>query len=114
MAVLGYIAKLNRSLKWFFHKNVPYFYTLSMENVSMSHLTSFSRYQKNVLLSFYLDSWWRLDLRFFLDQPPKQWLTERKRGLKKQKFECLENVKNFLDEIKTFFIVFERVSFGEK
>ena len=69
---------------------------------------------KKMLLSFYLDSWWRLDLRFFLDQPPKQWLTERKRGLKKQKFECLENVKNFLDEIKTFFIVFERVSFGEK
>ena len=30
-----------------------------------------------------------------------------------QKFEYLENKKNFLDEIKTFFIVFEALSFGE-
>ena len=30
-----------------------------------------------------------------------------------QKFEYLENDKSFLDEIKTFFIVFEG-SFGEK
>ena len=31
-----------------------------------------------------------------------------------QKFEYLENEKSFLDEIKTFFIVFEGLSFGEK
>ena len=31
-----------------------------------------------------------------------------------QKFEYLENGKSFLDEIKTFFIVFEGLSFGEK
>ena len=30
-----------------------------------------------------------------------------------QKFEYLENEKSFLDEIKTFFVVFEGVSFGE-
>ena len=31
-----------------------------------------------------------------------------------QKFEYLENGKSFLDEIKTFLIVFEGLSFGEK
>ena len=30
-----------------------------------------------------------------------------------QKFEYLENEKSFLDEIKTLFVVFEGVSFGE-
>ena len=37
-----------------------------------------------------------------------QWLTGKKEGKKKiLKFEYLENEKSFLDEIKTFFIVFE-------
>ena len=31
-----------------------------------------------------------------------------------QKIEYLENEKSFLDEIKTFFIVFEGLSFSEK
>ena len=31
-----------------------------------------------------------------------------------QKYEYLENEKSYLDEIKTFFIVFEGLSFGEK
>ena len=31
-----------------------------------------------------------------------------------QKSQYLENEKSFLDEIKTFFIVFEGLSFGEK
>ena len=31
-----------------------------------------------------------------------------------QKFEYLENEKSFLDEIKTSFIDFEGLSFGEK
>ena len=31
-----------------------------------------------------------------------------------QKFEYLESEKSFLDEIKTFFIAFEGLSFGEK
>ena len=51
-------------------------------------------------------------IRFTLDQPLKQWLTGRKRGEDEiQKFEYLENEKSFLDEIKTFFIVFEGLSF---
>ena len=39
---------------------------------------------------------------------------KRKGRGKIQKFEYLENKKSFLDEIKTFFIVFEGLSFGEK
>ena len=36
-------------------------------------------------------------------------------GRKKlQKFEHLKNEKSFLDEIKTFFIVFKGLSFGEE
>ena len=37
-----------------------------------------------------------------------------KEGKKLQKLEYLKNEKSFLDEIKTFFIVFEELSFGEK
>ena len=41
---------------------------------------------------------------------------EKKEGKTKiQKFECLKKEKSFLDEIKkTFVIVFEGLSFGEK
>ena len=35
-----------------------------------------------------------------------------KEGKKLQKFEYFKNEKSFLDEIKTFFIVFEGLSFG--
>ena len=38
----------------------------------------------------------------------------KKRGRQKYKNLSLENEKSILDEIKTFFIVFEEVSFGEK
>ena len=37
----------------------------------------------------------------------------RRKG-KITKFEYLENEKSFLDEIKTFFIVFDELSFGAK
>ena len=54
-------------------------------------------------------------LSFFLDQSLKQWLTGRKRRKDENaKFEYLQNQKSFLNEIKTFFIVFEGLSFGEK
>ena len=38
----------------------------------------------------------------------------REKGEKIQKCEYLKNEKSFLDEIKTFFIIFEELSFGEK
>ena len=37
-----------------------------------------------------------------------------KEGQKSQKSEYLENEKSFLDEIKTFFIVFKGLSYGDK
>ena len=46
-------------------------------------------------------------LKFLFNQPRKQWLTAKKEGKRQiQIFEYLENKKSFLDEIKTFFIVF--------
>ena len=54
-------------------------------------------------------------LRFIFHQPLKQWLTGRKEGKTEiQKFQYLENKKSFLDEIKSIFIVFEGLSFGDK
>ena len=50
-----------------------------------------------------------------MDQPLKQGLAGKKEGkIEIQTFEYLENEKSFLDELKTFFIVFEVLSFGEK
>ena len=46
-------------------------------------------------------------LRFFLDQPLRQWVAEKKEGKKEiQKFEYLENEKSFFDEIKNVFHCF--------
>ena len=54
-------------------------------------------------------------LRFFSDQPVRQWMTGKKSGEAKiQKFEYTENEKSFFDEIKNFFIVIKGLSFCEK
>ena len=71
-----------------------------MDNVLMPHLTSSSRYQtKCVIKSLFTQLMMSYALRFFLDQPLKQWLTGRKR----REDEYLENEKSFLDEIKNIF-----------
>ena len=41
-------------------------------------------------------------------------MAEKWRSTEIQKFECLENKKSFLGEIKSIFIVFEGLLFGEK
>ena len=69
-----------------------------MIKVSMSHLISFSSYQTKCVIKFLFS------LRFFLDQPLKQWLTGKKEGKTKiQKFKYVKNEKSFLDEIKKVF-----------
>ena len=73
-----------------------------MDKVSMSHLISFSRYKTKYIIKFLfrqlMITW---ILRFFLDQPLKQWLTGKKEGKTKiQKFKNLKNEKSFLDELK--------------
>ena len=63
---------------WSFCKNVPYF---SINGQSFSVTPSFSRYQTKCVIKFsfrqLMTSW---ILRFFLNQPLKQWPTGRKRG----------------------------------
>ena len=52
-----------------------------MDKVSMSHLISFSRYQtKRVIKFLFRQIMMSQTLRFFLNQPLKQWLTGKKRG----------------------------------
>ena len=71
----------------------------------MSHLISFSRYQAKCVIKFlFRQLMTSQTLRFFMDQPPKQWLTGEKRGESANtKFEYLENENSFLDEIKNTF-----------
>ena len=52
-----------------------------MDKVSMSHLTSFSMYQTKCVIKFlFRQMMTSQTLRFFLNQPLKQWLTGKKRG----------------------------------
>ena len=52
-----------------------------MDKVSMSHLTSSSRYQTKCVIKFlFRQLMMSCALRFFLDQPLNQSLTGRKRG----------------------------------
>ena len=46
----------------------------------MSHLISFSRHETKCVKFLFRPLMMSLTLRFFLDQPVKQWLTGRKRG----------------------------------
>ena len=63
----------------FSNKNI--FNTLSMDNVSMSYLFSFLRYQTKCLIKFlYRQLMTSQALRFIFNQPLKWWLTGRKRG----------------------------------
>ena len=51
-----------------------------MDKVLMSHLISFWRYQTKCVTFLFRQLMTYKLLRFFLDQPLKQWLTVRKRG----------------------------------
>ena len=110
MAVLRYLLEVKRGLGLAFGAHFcmvfpwkyPLFNTLSMEKVSMTYLFSFPRHQTKCVIKFLFK---RLmtsySLRFILDQPPKQWLTGRKRGKTEiQKFEYLDNEKSSLDKVK--------------
>ena len=69
----------------------------------MSYLFSFPRYQTKCIIKFLFSQLiMSQTIRFMLGQHLKQWLTGRKRG---------EDGKSFLDEIKTFFVVFEGLFF---
>ena len=124
MAVLGDLAKLRRGLQLTFceiictiiPKKCSVFNTLPMDKVSMSHLISFSRYQTKCVIKFLFRqlmlSW---SLRFFLNQPLKQWLTGKKMGRPKYKnLNISRATRAFSMKSKTFFIVTGELSFDEK
>ena len=118
MSVLGYLAKLKRSLGLtfgehflhdFFHKNVPYLILYQWPKFQCHTLFLSQDIKQNMLLSSYLDKWWHHKLKIFLGSPSKAMAEGRKdRKTKIQKFEYLKNGKSFLDEIKN--IVFEGLS----
>ena len=52
-------------------------------------------------------------IRFMLDEPLKQWLTGRKREKDRNTNICIpREQKDLFSFLKTFFIVFEWLSFG--
>ena len=65
MTVLGYLAKLKRGqglafgAAWFFDKNVPYLIPYQWTKFPCHTLFLSQDIKQNVLLSSYLDSWWR-------------------------------------------------------
>ena len=90
MAVLGYLPKLKGGLGLafggIFCMIFPYkcflFNTLSTGKVSISYLFSFRRYQTKCVIKFlFRQLMMSQTIRFMLDQPLKQWLTGRKRGV---------------------------------
>ena len=87
-----------------------------MDKVSMSYLFSFPRYQTKCVIKFYLDSWWchKLWDLSWINLWSNGWQGQKEGKTEIQKLEYLENEKGLLDEIKTFFIVFEGLSIGEK
>ena len=69
-----------------------------------------------MLLSSYLDSWWRQKLWYLssINFKSNDWQGEKEWKVEIQKFEYLENEKSLLDEIKDIFDIIEGLSFGGK
>ena len=63
---------------WIFHKNVPYLIVYQWTKFECHIFFPSQDIKQNVLLTSYLNSWWRH--RFIFDQPPGQWRTRGKRG----------------------------------
>ena len=62
MAVLGYFEKLEKGLGLAFGEQFRHDNTVSMNKVSMSYFFPSQDIKQNVLLSSYLDNWWRQEL----------------------------------------------------
>ena len=79
-----------------------------MDKVSMSYLFSFSRYQTKCFLKFIFRQ--LMTCRFedlsWAKLSSNGWQGEKEGKMEIQKFECLENEKSFLDEIKNMFHCF--------
>ena len=118
MAVLRYLPKVKKGSRtsflstfsaWFFHKNVFYLILYQWPNFHC-HTFFLSQYMKHVLLSSYLDSWWRHKLYdlSWTNLLSNGWQGEKEGNTEIQKFEYLEDKKSFLDEMKKKFHSFWR------
>ena len=87
-----------------------------MDRVSMLHLISFSRYQTKSAIKFlFRQLMTSKTLRFFLDQPLKQWLRGRKGGEVENAITWISREwKEFFRWNKKHFSVFKGLPFGEK
>ena len=66
---------------WFFKENVLYLILFQRIKFECHTFFPFDDIKQNLLLSSYLDKWWRYKLfRFIFDHLLKQWPTGRKRG----------------------------------
>ena len=95
---------------WLFHKNVPYLILYQWTKFQFHIFFPSQDIKQHVLLSSYLDSWWRYKLEDLssinLLSNGGQGEKERKREIQKSQY--LENEKSFLDEIKNIFHSFWR------
>ena len=82
------------------------------EQVWWCYIKRFLSYSKNYICKFMQANSWHRKL-FHFHFAFWNWKC-RKEEKKLQKFEYLKNEKNFLDELKIFFIFFEGLSFGKK
>ena len=80
-------------------------------SVSVPYLFCFPRYHAKYVIKFLFKTVDDvINFKIYLGSTPKQWLTwqeEKERKTEIEKFEYLDNNKNFLDEIKNIFIVIE-------
>ena len=119
MAVLGYLPKWKRGSgtdfwgtfsAWFFHKIVSYFIFYQWAKFQCPNFFPSQDFKQHVLLSSYLDSWWRHKLQdlSWIWLESNGWQREKEGKMEKLKFEYLENEKSFLNEIKNIFHSFWR------
>ena len=87
--------------KWFFCKDVPYLILRQLTKFHCHSVFPFQDIKQNVLLSFYLDNWWRHKL---IRSSVKEMAdSEKMKGDRNIKTEYLKNKKNFLDELTSIF-----------
>ena len=87
---------------WFFRKSLSYLILYQWTKFQCHTFFRSQDIKQNVLLSFYLGSWWRYKLQNFSwnNLESNDWQGEKEAKTEIQKFEYLESRKSFLDEIK--------------
>ena len=86
---------------WFSNKNVPYLILYQWTKFQCHTFFPSQDIKQNVLLSSYLDSWWRHKLWDLpsINLKSNGWQGEKEGEVEIQKFEYLENERSFLEKI---------------